>query len=114
MRTSQRAILLLVAAIAAAPGAFARGQDRETALSLQDCIVSALQHNLGVAVEIITPRLAEMNLHFSKEKYIPGLSFGYSAANTSAVSFSFIDAAATVASEDLNYSASVSQLVPSP
>jgi len=112
MRTSQRAILLLAAAIAAAPGALARGQDRETALSLQDCIVSALQHNLGVAVEIITPRLAEMNLHFSKEKYIPGLSFGYSTANTSAASFSWIDAAATVTSQDLNYSTSVSQLVP--
>ena len=112
MRKSQRAIVLLAAAIAAGPAGIGRGQDRETAVSLQDCIVSALRYNLGVAVEILTPRLAEMNLHFTTEKYIPGLSFGYSSANTSAASFSFIAAAATVNSVDLNYAASVSELVP--
>ena len=116
MLTSPRAIplraallaLLAAGAAAAAPG----GQDRVTALSLQDCIVAALKNNLGVAVEIITPRLAEMNLGFTKEKYIPGLSFGYSSANTNAASFSFLTSSATVSSLGKSYSASVSQLVP--
>jgi outer membrane protein TolC len=112
MRKPQRAVLLLAAALAAAPASAQALQEREAALSLQACIVAALKNNLGVAVEIITPRLAEMNLNFTREKYIPGLSFGYSSANTSSASFSWIDAAATVTALDNSYFATVSQLVP--
>ena len=113
MSLAPRALLLLTAALAASLGPVpAPAQDREAALSLQACIVATLKHNLGVAAEVITPRLAEMNLAFTKEKYVPGLSFGLSSANTSSASFSWIDAAATVTSLDNSYSATVSQLVP--
>jgi len=115
MLKSPRAILLLAAALVLSAGGAAadpRSQERETALSLQECIIAALKNNLGVAVEIITPRLAEMNLAFTQEKYIPGLSFGFSSANTSSASFSWLAAAATVSSLDSSYSATVSQLVP--
>jgi len=106
------ALLFAAAAPAASAAVLPPGQEKEAALSLQDCIVAALKNNLGVAVEIITPRLSEMSLDFTKEKYIPGLSFGFSSANTNAASFSFLTSAATITSLDKSYSASVSQLVP--
>jgi outer membrane protein TolC len=103
--------LFLLAIIVAWPGP-ASAQDRDASMSLDACIMEALKNNLGVAIEVINPRLAEMSLGFTKEKYIPSMSFGFSSSNTSSASFSWIEAAATVSSQDNNYSAQVSQFIP--
>jgi len=101
-------IFWFAAGLLAGPGT----DDREAALSLQDCIVASLKHNLGLAVEIITPQLAELTLGFTKEKYIPGLTFGLSSQNTNSASFSWIEAVAQVTSQDKNYYVQMSQFVP--
>jgi outer membrane protein TolC len=89
-----------------------RAQSQDTTMSLESCILTALKNNLGVAIEIINPELAELSLAFSKEKYIPGLSFGLSSQNTSSASFSWIEAAAKINSQDKSYYTQVSQFVP--
>jgi len=89
-----------------------RAQSQDTTMSLESCILTALKNNLGVAIEIINPELAELSLAFSKEKYIPGLSFGFSSQNTSSASFSWIEAAAKINSQDKSYYIQVSQFVP--
>jgi outer membrane protein TolC len=86
--------------------------EREAVMSLDACIMEALRNNLGVAIEVITPRLYEYNLGFTLEKYIPSLAFGFSSSSTSTPSFSWIDSATQVRSQDQNYSAQVSQFVP--
>ncbi len=88
------------------------GQDRDLPMTLDSCILAALKYNLGVAVEVINPRLSEMNFRFAKEKYVPAISFGISAADTSSASYSYIEAAAVVSSLDKNYAASISQALP--
>ncbi len=87
-------------------------QDGEVAMTLDACILEALRNNLGVAIEVINPRLSALALDFALEKYIPSLAFGYSSSNTSSASFSWIDAAGQISSQDKNYSAQVSQFIP--
>jgi outer membrane protein TolC len=108
-RTAPVALALLAAAL---PALAAGAQERPEALSLDACIRETLRNNLGVAVEVITPQLYSLNLGFVLEKYIPALSFGFSTSDTSSASFSWIEAAATVNSLDKNYSAQISQFVP--
>jgi len=90
----------------------AAGQERTAAMSLEACILEALRNNLGVAIEVINPRLSALNLAFVKEKYVPSLSMGLSTASTSSASFSWIEAESQVSSQDQNYSAQISQFVP--
>jgi outer membrane protein TolC len=87
-------------------------QERELPMTLNSCLLTAMKNNLGVAVEVITPRLSELNYRFVKEKFIPSLGFSFGSANTSSASFSWIEAAAVVTSQDQNYAASVSQFLP--
>jgi len=108
MRGGLRAAIAVFLALVA-PG---RTQDRERALTLESCIVLALRNNLGVAIEVINPRQAELDFGFAREKYIPSLGFSLGSSSTSAASFSWIEATAQVTSSDQNYAASVSQLIP--
>lgn len=111
LRRPRRTALLVVLALATGGGG-ARAQERELALTLEAGILAALKNNLGVAVEVINPRQAEFALEFTREKYIPSLGFGFSSANTSTASFSWIEASQVVASSDQSYAASVSQFIP--
>jgi outer membrane protein TolC len=103
-----RAGLVVVLAM----GAAGRAQEREISLTLESCILTAFKNNLGVAIEVVIPRQAEYAYGFAREKYIPSLSFGFSSSNTSTASFSWIEASAQVTSSDQNYSATVSQFIP--
>ncbi|MDD8026649.1 MAG: TolC family protein [Acidobacteriota bacterium] len=96
--------------ISAAPAA--SPQEQTAAMSLEACILEALRNNLGVAIEVITPRLSALSFEFAKEKYIPSLSVGLTESNTSSASFSWIEAAALVTSDDQTYSAQLSEFVP--
>ncbi|MCK4430589.1 MAG: TolC family protein [Candidatus Aminicenantes bacterium] len=88
------------------------GQQKEKALSLEDCIVGALKNNLGVAVEVLKPELADISVSLAREKFLPSISFGYNTQNTSSPSFSWIDAAGQVETQFNDYSAQISQLIP--
>ncbi len=111
-----RRLIVLFAGLFAAGTAWAGTaqavQDREAVMSLDACILEALKNNLGVAIEVITPRLYEFNLGFTLEKYVPSLAFGFSTSSTSIPSFSWIDSATQVQSQDQNYSAQISEFVP--
>ena len=87
-------------------------QQEKKALSLEDCVLKAMKNNLGVAVEILYPELADINVSLSKEKFLPQLSFDLSRRNTNQASFSWIEAAETVTSERNDYTAQITQLIP--
>jgi outer membrane protein TolC len=82
-------------------------------LSLQDCILIALRNNLGIRAAVLSPELAETNIIWAKEKFLPRLSFGINRQNNSSASYSFIEAAETVTSQYSDVSASLSQAIPS-
>jgi len=92
-------MFILVCALAA--GAFS--QTEEKTLSLDDCIKTALQNNLGVAVEILNPEIADASISLARERFLPQFSMRYFTQNTNSPSFSWIDATDQVTTEYKNY-----------
>jgi outer membrane protein TolC len=67
-------------------------QQKEKALSLEDCILKAMENNLGIAIEVLNPELADISVSKAQEKFIPSLSFNYNKRDTNSASYSFLDA----------------------
>ncbi len=86
--------------------------EKTISLSLEQCILKALDNNLSVAINVLTPQLSEIALTASREKWIPNLSFGFGYRNTNQVSYSFLDASDAVETRNDTYSADFSQLLP--
>jgi outer membrane protein TolC len=104
------AVLLLTALTLAAPAAQEEGLLK---LSLQECIQKTLKNNLGLAAEILTPKIAEASLAQANEKFIPTLAFSYSRQDNTTASYSFLDAAgAAVSTLQNSYSSQISQTLP--
>lgn len=86
--------------------------EKTISLSLEQCIVKALNNNLSVAISVLSPQLSEISLAASKEKWLPNLSFGYSFRDTSQASYSFLDASTSVETRNNTYSVDFNQLLP--
>ena len=87
-------------------------QENVRALSLDECIKTALENNLGLAVEILNPQLADASISLARERFLPQLSMMYFTKNTNTPSFSWIDAAGEVATEFNNYAGQYQQNLP--
>ncbi|MGD2246292.1 MAG: TolC family protein [Candidatus Aminicenantes bacterium] len=87
-------------------------QKNEKPLSLDECIKTALRNNLGVAVEIINPEIAETRISLAREHFLPQLSMRYFTQNTNTPAFSWIDATDQVTTEYNNYAARFTQIFP--
>ena len=87
-------------------------QQKEQTLSLEDCILKAMENNLGVAIEVLNPELANISVSRAQEKFLPSLSFSFNKRDTNSASYSFLDASDQVSTLTNNYSAQISQLIP--
>ena len=87
-------------------------QQTEKQLSLNDCIVGALKSNLGLAVEVYNPQLADISVTQAKEKFVPSLYLGYNKQETNQPSFSWIDAATQVEVQSSDYYGQLTQEIP--
>jgi outer membrane protein TolC len=90
----------------------ALAQQKERALSLEDCILKAMENNIGVAVEVLNPELADISVARAGEKFMPSLSFSLNKRDTNSASYSFLDAAEQISTVRNDYSAQISQLIP--
>ncbi len=93
---------------AASPGQ----QEKTISLSLEECILKAMENNLGLAVEVLSPELADISVSLAKEKFMPSLSLSYGIDSNISPSYSFLDAAEEVSTDRTDYSAQISQLLP--
>jgi outer membrane protein TolC len=87
-------------------------QQKEKAFSLEDCILKAMENNLGVAIEVLNPELADISISRANEKFMPTFSLGYSQRNTEQASSSWIEASELSTSKRSDYSTTISQLIP--
>jgi outer membrane protein TolC len=87
-------------------------QETKKSLSLEDCILKAMRDNLNVAVEVKNPEFYDTSISLARERFLPSLTFGYNLQNTNSPSFSFIEADETVTSDYYDYSARLSQIIP--
>jgi len=88
------------------------GQQMEKQLSLTDCILGALKNNLGLAVEVYNPQLADISITQAKEKFFPNLYFGLNRQETNEPSFSWIDAEDQVTEQFNDYYGQLTQEIP--
>lgn len=91
---------------------YSLAQPQKKELSLESCILHTIKNNLGVAIEILNPELSDISVSKSKEKFMPSLGFSYNRRRTNSTSYSWIEAAEEVTTAYNNYSAQISQLIP--
>jgi len=102
-------IILVLAAFLPATG---QNEENTLPLSLEECIQKTMRNNLGLAVEILTPRIAAAAVSLAAEKFMPTMAFGLNKQDTNSASYSFLDASETVSTLQNDYSAQVSQVIP--
>ncbi|MCK4429815.1 MAG: TolC family protein, partial [Candidatus Aminicenantes bacterium] len=105
--------IFLLLVFCTATGLKAQQNEKTLSLSLEDCILKAMKNNLGVAIDVLDPELADISVALSQEKFLPQLSLSYNRSNTSSASYSWIEAAEESISENMTYLAEVSQQIPS-
>jgi len=89
-----------------------RQQEASINLSLEDCIVKAMKYNLGVAIDVLTPENRTYALGVAKEKFLPSLSLSFYTSDQKQASYSFLDAADTLISQQNRYNIDISQQIP--
>lgn len=88
-------------------------QQKTKELTLEECILQAVKNNLGLAVEVLNPEIADLTLSRANEKFLPSLSFNYNRQETNSASYSWIESRDKVETSYNDYSAEISQLIPS-
>ena len=79
---------LLIAVIVLGTFAWSFGQEQDiVSLTLEDCILKAMEGNLQVAVEEYKPRLAEASVVQAKGIFFPQLDLTYGKNNTESPSY---------------------------
>ncbi|HYA49478.1 MAG TPA: TolC family protein, partial [Burkholderiales bacterium] len=81
-------------------------------LSLEDAIARTLQHNLGVAIQVLNPQLSEASLALAKEKFLPTFTLGANHQYTNSPSYSFLESSGSVVNKTDNYTFRGSESLP--
>ncbi len=94
--------------------AFLPAQQQESSinLSLEDCIVKAMKYNLGVAIEVLTPENRQYALGVANEKFLPSFAINFYLRDEQQASYSFLDAADTLLTQQNQYAIDVAQQIP--
>ena len=90
----------------------APAKERTISLSLEECIVKTLKNNLGLAAEMLTPRLMDETVALAGEKFYPSVSFSYNKQDTKSASYSFLDASDIVTTRQNDNTTQLSQNLP--
>lgn len=112
MSTSKLLLVLLIVMAILFFTLIGFAETNEISLSLEDCILKAMKNNLGVAVELFNPDLADAALSRSWEQFYPTMAFSYGIQNTNSASFSWIDAEEQIQTDFSDYRARLTQLIP--
>lgn len=104
--------LCLVILIALLAGSTWAAEEGDLSLSLEDCILKALENNLRVAVAVINPGLAEMSVTRAKEIFMPRFDLNYGARNTESPSYWFLEASDTSITKLSDYSVALVKRIP--
>jgi outer membrane protein TolC len=87
-------------------------EENSLSLSLKECISKMAKNNYSLAVEVLTPEIADVSVTLASQKFMPALSVNYNKQDTNSASFSFLDASETVSTLQNDNTFLVSQLIP--
>jgi outer membrane protein TolC len=112
MRKSARFVLAFVLTVPLLPSGAGAQEPAGKPLTLNDCVIQAVRKNLGVAVQVVNTRLADISVARAGEKFLPSLQFDFGDRNEKSPAYSWIDSADGVQSAYRNYDAGLSQSLP--
>ena len=104
-------LILVMSAVLLATPSFSSGEE-PLSLSLEECILRALENNLQVAVEVFNPEIADVTVTQAKEVFMPRFDLSYGNRRTEEPSYWWIQGAETVTGKYRNYSLSLIQQIP--
>ncbi len=104
-------LILVMSTILLAVPSLSLGEE-PLSLSLEECILKALQNNLQVAVEIYNPEIADVTVTRAKEVFMPRFDLSYGNRRTEEPSYWWIQGAETVTGKYRDYSLSLIQEIP--
>lgn len=81
-------------------------------LSLEECIVKAMKNNLGVAIEVLTPEIRDLSVRAANEKFLPSASLSFYTTDQQQASYSFLEAADILTTQQNQYSIDITQQIP--
>ena len=76
---------------AALPAIALLGQDTTKSMTLEECLIRAMEKNLGLQVQVHNPELADLKVSQAGEKFLPSLSFDYANQGNRSAATSFLD-----------------------
>jgi outer membrane protein TolC len=109
LRIKNLPVLLVLAALCAAPAV--SGQDK-ISLTLEDCILKALENNLRVAVEEYNPQLADTLVTRAKEVFMPRFDLTVGRQKTESPSYWWLQGEENQVSKYNDYTIAVAQDIP--
>ncbi len=86
--------------------------EKSLSLSLEDCILKTIKNNLGVAVAVLEPELAELSVSLARERFMPQLALDFSKSDQNQASYSWLDASEQLSTSLNEYSAQINQIIP--
>jgi outer membrane protein TolC len=88
-----RVILRIFAALLALAGmGAAQGRPSGTPMTLEQCLLRALEKNLGVRIQVLEPEIADFAITAAAERFLPAFAFGRTRESQISPSYSFLDA----------------------
>ena len=106
-------LFLFIFISVALPAALRAGEEPAVKpLTLQECVVRAIKHNLGVAVQVISTRQADLNVTQAGEKFLPTLSFDFFRDEQNSSSYSWMDASDVSSTKSDSVSGEIKQNMP--
>lgn len=110
------ALVFMAGALSAPTAQASPGQssvaEKNLELSLAECLVKTLKNNLGLAAEMLTPKMMDEAVSMAGEKFYPSVTFSYNKQNTKSASFSFLDASDVVTTSQDDNTIQLSQVLP--
>jgi len=106
------ALILIAALLGLSLSIQAQDPEKVLNMTLDECIAKALENNLGVAVAMLEPELADLAVNQANEKFFPTMSFSFRKQDTNQASYSWLDARESLNSVNTNYSTQIDQQVP--
>ena len=87
-------------------------QEASRPMTLDECLVRAMESNLSLKVQILNPELAELSVSLASEKFLPTFTFNYDKQHLNTPSYSWITANEAVQTRYSENGAGVGQLLP--
>jgi outer membrane protein TolC len=105
-------IFVVCAAVAILTAGLGFGQATAKNMSLEECLVRAMERNLGLQVQVRNPELADWGVSLAGERFMPVFAFSYGKQSNRSAASSWIDSSDLIENKSNYLTADLTQFLP--